>query len=62
MNGYVAFLISCLICGVVAAWIAKLKGRDPLTWFLIGVVINIVAVGIILGCKKAMQKTGAYHG
>ena len=33
MNGYVALLISCLICGAVAAWIAKLiqalRPMDP---------------------------------
>ncbi len=56
MSGYVLWLVSSILVGLIAAVIAKYKGRDPFLWFLIGAGLNVfvllVAVGIRTGIRK----------
>ena len=49
-----AALICWLICGYVSYEIAKSKGRDPITWAVIGFLFSILGVLLvaILPSKK----------
>ncbi len=33
MNTYEIYIVTAILCGVVAAWLAKEKGRSPILWF-----------------------------
>lgn len=47
MNTYAIIIITSILVGSVCAAIASKKNRDPVLWFFIGVVLNIVGLGII---------------
>jgi len=44
-----------VVCGAAAASMAKTKGRKPLNWVIIGLVIGPFAL-LILGMLKATAK------
>lgn len=48
MNLYETYIITAILCGVAAAWIAKEKGRNPVLWFFIGAALNVVIICFIL--------------
>lgn len=52
MNIYEVLLITAVTCGFAVSYLAKLKGRDPFTWFLIGAVLNVFAVLIIFAATR----------
>jgi len=52
MNIYEILIGTSLLCGIGAAFLAKLKGRPPFTWFIIGAVLNVVALLIIFVATK----------
>lgn len=54
MNIYEIYIVTAILCGAVAAWIAKGKGRSPILWFFIGAVLNVVAISAfwILSTRK----------
>jgi hypothetical protein len=49
---YTFILVTCLIIGLVSAGIAKQKGKDPIKWFLIGCILNIIAIITIVFAEK----------
>ena len=44
MNIYELYIVTSILCGAAAAWIAKEKGRSPLLWFFVGAALNVVIV------------------
>ena len=48
MTIYIAYVVGCFVCGVIAAVIARKTGRSPAVWFLVGACLNILAVSAIL--------------
>jgi hypothetical protein len=52
-----AIFAGALICGIVAAFIARAKGRSMVGWFFAGLASGIVGV-IIIASKKRMQPSG----
>lgn len=47
MNFYEIYIVTAILCGAVAAWIAKEKGRSPILWFFIGALFNVVIITAI---------------
>ena len=47
--GIIGGLIYVIGCGALAAWLADIKGRDTVGWFLLGVLFNLAAVIAIAG-------------
>jgi hypothetical protein len=43
----VLFLAYFVGLGLLVAWLARSRGRDPLAWFVLGAVFNIVAVVVV---------------
>jgi hypothetical protein len=65
MNIYEILIGTSLLCGMGAAFLAKLKGRPPFTWFIIGALLNVVALFIIFFATKPKtltQKSGVREG
>ncbi len=56
MDAYLILVVTSLLVGAACAWYARLKGRDPLRWFLVGAVLNIVAVGAL--AARNMRRNG----
>lgn len=54
MVTYTIIVVTAILIGFVCATIAKQKGKDPVKWFVIGVVLNVLALAIIhfYGRKK----------
>jgi Na+/melibiose symporter-like transporter len=52
--GYLIYLVTCILVGCVAAWVAKSKGRDPVGWFFIGVVLNIFALVAVFAVQRKL--------
>lgn len=48
MNAYEIYIITAILCGLVTAGIAKMKGRSPLLWFFIGAALNVLVLTAIL--------------
>lgn len=48
MNIYEIYIVTAILCGAAAAWIAKEKGRSPVLWFFIGAALNVVIVTVLL--------------
>jgi len=47
MNAYEIYIITAILCGVVAAAIAKMKGRSPVLWFFIGAALNVLVLSAV---------------
>jgi hypothetical protein len=56
MNVYEVILVTAVTCGFAVSYLAKLKGRDPFKWFLIGAVLNVFGVLIIFWATKPKAK------
>lgn len=48
LNLYEAFLMTSIAVGVIAALLAKAKGRDPVRWFAIGAALNVLGLIIVM--------------
>jgi hypothetical protein len=48
MNAYEIYIITSILCGCVAAGIAKIKGHPPILWFFIGAALNVLVFTAIL--------------
>ena len=57
MAKYVALVVTAFLCGLVAAGIAKAKGRNPVQWFFVGALLNVVALGAILVYSSRQSPT-----
>lgn len=44
---YALWLLTSLVCGAVAAAIARYKGREPVRWFFVGAGLNVLALAIV---------------
>lgn len=53
---YGDYIVISLICGVVCFLFAKEKGKNPILWFIIGLVLSILAILIIALIKKKINK------
>lgn len=47
MNIYEIYIVTAILCGAVAAWVAKEKGRSPVLWFFIGALLNVAILFFI---------------
>ena len=56
MSGYLIWIILAVATGIICYFIAKKKNKDALTWFMIGLILNIFAVVIIILIKTKQQK------
>jgi len=54
----IAILVGCLICGILAACIARSKGRSAMAWFIAGLFSGIIAV-IIVALQKPLQASNS---
>lgn len=50
------YVVSSALCGFVAAFIAKLKGRPPMPWFVIGLVLNIAVLAVIFAVERRRKQ------
>lgn len=48
LNLYQVFLLTSIGLGVIAALLAKAKGRDPVRWFAIGAALNVLGLIIVM--------------
>ncbi len=55
MNGYVIWLLISVVVGAIAAEIAKVRGRDPVKWFFLGMLLNVAILGLIVGVSAKRQ-------
>lgn len=56
MNLYEVYIVTAILSGAAAAWIAKERGRSPVLWFLTGAVLNVVFLtAIYFSWKKKQQ-------
>jgi hypothetical protein len=62
MNIYVALIVVSVLSGFASAFIAKSKGKDPFTWFLIGVVLSVVGLIIVLLSTKSKSLAATSGG
>ncbi len=51
-----AYLISAIIMGSICAIIAKEKGRSPIGWFLVGLLLSLIGLIIIAVLPRAGKK------
>ena len=60
MNIYEIYIVTAILCGAAAAWIAKEKGRSPVLWFCIGAALNVFVVTafVILAARKKQRLVG----
>lgn len=52
MEAYGVILLTSFLVGFFCAVLARRKGKDPMLWFIVGVVLNIIALGIIASMRK----------
>ncbi len=52
MSGYLIWVTTAILVGVIAAWVAKSKGKDPVKWFFIGAALNVFVLLVISGVQK----------
>lgn len=55
LENWMLILMTSVVCGAVAALIAKAKGRPPINWFLIGFALNLVGLCIALAIKRRIE-------
>ena len=61
----IVVLVLFAICGFIAGGIASIKGRDAVGWFILGLLLNIVAILFVLIApdnKKALDERGIEDG
>ena len=47
MITYVIIAVTSASSGLICAAVAKQNGKDPTRWFLIGVLLNVIALAIL---------------
>lgn len=54
MITYLIIAVTSVLIGLICAAIAKRNGKDPTTWFIIGALLNVLALAIFVavGRKK----------
>jgi len=55
------FFLYCLFFGCFSGWQASRKGYPPKTWFLLGVLLGVVAAGILFFQPSKAPKSHAAH-
>jgi len=55
MNAYLAYVVTSVLIGIVCAIIAYRVGKDPLRWFFFGVLLNVLALGLIMFVKNRRE-------
>lgn len=55
MNVYLVVVATSLLVGMGCAFAAYEMKRDPLRWFVAGVVLNVLAVLLIAFCERRRQ-------
>ena len=48
MKAYEIYVVTSILCGLVAAGIARAKGKSPVQWFFIGALANVVLLAVVL--------------
>ena len=51
LSRYIAIAIVAVLTGVICYLIAKKSGRDPILWFVAGIVFNFLAISLLLLLK-----------
>ena len=59
MEGYFIYIATCLIIGAVSAYIAKMKEKDPVLWFIVGAILNVFALAIIANVPAVRKRVGS---
>ncbi len=52
---YVIWLLTSIVVGIIAAWMAKSKGKDPVVWFALGFFLNILALVALALTQKRLS-------
>jgi uncharacterized membrane protein YhaH (DUF805 family) len=55
MENYAIWIITSILVGFVAAFVAKSKGKDPVLWFFLGALFNLFVLLFALGVKKRKE-------
>lgn len=50
------YLVICIAFGLLCAWLAKQKNRNPWSWFLLGAVFTLPAFIVIVFLKPIPEK------
>jgi len=61
LSRYIAIAVVAVLTGVVCYFIAKKNGRNPMLWFVAGIVFNFAAIGLLLLLKN-LKLTKAKRG
>jgi len=56
MEGYLIWIVTSILVGIVSAWVAKSKGKDPVLWFAIGAALNVFVLLVIAGLQKRQRR------
>jgi hypothetical protein len=56
MNAYLVWVVTSVLIGVVVAVIAARCKRNPLGWFLVGVLLNVLVLGLITMLEKRARR------
>lgn len=56
MSTYAIIIITGILVGSICAAIASKKNRDPVLWFFVGAVLNVLALGVIAFLEKRGEK------
>jgi len=54
-------LIIIVVSGAINAFIAKLKGFNPLLWFFTAGILGLIVVSLLPSAKKAAERTEEYN-
>ncbi|MDP2737077.1 MAG: hypothetical protein Q8O59_04875 [bacterium] len=52
LSKYIAIAVVAVLTGVVCYFIAKKSGRNPMLWFVAGIIFNFLAIGLLLLLKN----------
>jgi hypothetical protein len=56
MNIFEIVIVTSVLTGFAAAFVAKAKGRSPLTWFLVGMLLNIIGLVAVASFTRQKRK------
>lgn len=58
MNLYEILIVTSVLCGFAAAFVAKIKGRSPLGWCVIGAILNVLALAVVVFAARSKLREG----
>jgi membrane protein DedA with SNARE-associated domain len=56
--GYPIWVVTSILFGMVAAWVAKNEGKNQVMWFFIGAALNVFVILAVAGIQKKQKNQG----